>query len=123
MRCVTLATAIHDPRPYTGRLVSRGFPNQHIGGRDASNPLITWEGSPCASNFLRRTLLGSLLTVSLAGVSSTAQAATQEAGTVPADTRDDHNGFDEGLLGLVGLAGLLGLRRRDNRDVPRTNRI
>ena len=73
------------------------------------------------STLLRRTLLGSLLIFSLAGVSTTAQAAIQAAGT--ADTRDDDNGFEEGLLGLLGLAGLLGLRRRDNRDVPRTNRM
>lgn len=80
------------------------------------------------SNRFRRASLGSLFLVCLACAGSPAQVAAQDAGTAPADTRDD-KGFDEGLLGLAGLAGLLGLRRRDghttkrgdvNRDVNRS---
>jgi MYXO-CTERM domain-containing protein len=72
------------------------------------------------SNLLRQSLLGSLFLVCLAGVGSPTRAAAQNAGNAPADTHDDDNGFDEGLLGLLGLAGLLGLRRREHRDVNRT---
>ncbi len=73
------------------------------------------------SNFLRRTLLGSLFLVCIAGVGSPARAAAQDAGTLPADTHDNDDGFDKGLLGLAGLAGLLGLRRREQHDVSRTD--
>ena len=74
------------------------------------------------SNFLRQAAFGSLFLVALTGMSSTpAQAATQDVGEIPADTRDD-NGFDRGLLGLAGLAGLLGLRRRDQQHVNRSDR-
>lgn len=31
-----------------------------------------------------------------------------------AESRDDDDGFDLGLLGLLGLAGLLGLKRKDD---------
>ena len=71
-----------------------------------------------SSNFFRQAAFGSLFLVGLAVVdSSPAQAATQDVGGTPADTRDDDNGFDKGLLGLAGLAGLLGLRRRDEKHV------
>jgi MYXO-CTERM domain-containing protein len=69
------------------------------------------------SNLFRQSLLGSLFLVCLAGVGSPTRGAAQDAGNAPADTHDDDNGFDEGLLGLLGLAGLLGLRRRDHREV------
>jgi MYXO-CTERM domain-containing protein len=72
------------------------------------------------SNLLRQSLLGSLFLLCLAGVGSPTRVAAQDAGNAPADTHDDDNGFDEGLLGLLGLAGLLGLRRREHRDVHRT---
>jgi MYXO-CTERM domain-containing protein len=73
------------------------------------------------SHLLRQSLLGSLFLVCLAGVGSPTWAAAQDAGNTPADTHDDDNGFDEGLLGLLGLAGLLGLRRREQRDVNRND--
>ena len=72
------------------------------------------------SNLLRQTLFGSFLLICMAGVSSPARAAAQDAANAPADTHDD-NGFDKGLLGLAGLAGLLGLKRRDHQDVKRSD--
>jgi hypothetical protein len=75
------------------------------------------------STLLRPMLAGSLLLAAIAGVSAPSQAASQDAGSLPADRHDD-NGFDKGWLGLIGLAGLLGLKRRDdvrNRDVSRTD--
>ena len=73
------------------------------------------------SILLRRTLLGSLFLAGMAGIGSPARAAAQEAADMPVDTRDDDNGFDEGLLGLLGLAGLLGLRRREHQTVERSD--
>jgi MYXO-CTERM domain-containing protein len=72
------------------------------------------------SNLFRQSLVGSLFLVCLAGVGSPTWTAAQDARTTPADTHDDDNGFDEGLLGLLGLAGLWGLKRREHRDVNRT---
>ena len=69
------------------------------------------------SNLLRTTLAGSLFLACLAGVGSATSAAAQDQSTVPADRRNDDNGFDKGWLGLIGLAGLLGLKRRDEHDV------
>ena len=70
------------------------------------------------SNFLRHAAFGSLFVVGLAGLdSSPAQAATQDVGGTPVDTRDEDKGFNEGLLGLAGLAGLLGLRRREQQHI------
>ena len=60
------------------------------------------------STLLRTTLAGSLFLACLAGVGSATSAAAQDQSTVPADRRDDDNGFDKGWLGLIGLAGLLG---------------
>jgi hypothetical protein len=72
------------------------------------------------STLLRRTLLGSLFLAGMAGIGSPARTAAQSAADTPVDTRDDDNGFAEGLLGLLGLAGLLGLKRREHREVNRS---
>ena len=73
------------------------------------------------SNMLRRAAFGSLLLVALTGFSAPAHAATQDADGMPADTNDNDDGFNEGLLGLAGLAGLLGLRRREQTHVDRSD--
>jgi len=67
------------------------------------------------STLLRPVLVGSLLLIGLAAGGSTTPAAAQDTQNVPAD-KQDHRGFDKGLLGLLGLAGLFGLKRRDDRN-------
>ena len=73
------------------------------------------------SNILRRAAFGSFLLVALTGLSAPAHAAAQEVTGTPADTNDNDDGFNEGLLGLAGLAGLLGLRRREQKYVDRSD--
>jgi len=77
---------------------------------------------------MRRTFIGLVVAVSLAGAAISAQDARDTSpapgsatgpsapGGTATTRRDDDGGFDMGWLGLIGLAGLAGLMPKERKD-------